>query len=605
VIDSGPSKIAKRLRRRATFWSRFYVSVGHHPFSIEELAELRAFCLFVGYPRSGSTLLASMLNAHPDVLLGHELDALGFVRWGAGKNQLLHAIRSSADSFTHSGRRWEGYDYSIGGPYENAYRRLQIVGDKEAAMSAVRLSRDPSLFLRLKEVVGLPIKVVHIVRNPFDNLATMYLRGRYPILHLPLSRCIDDFFAMVRAIEELKERLDPGELIEVRHEDVVERPTEALERLCEFLGVDSDPDYIASATKIVKPTVNRSRERLVWRTADVRRVDEIIAGSSGHQSYAGTRPSRVVATGSAWCSRHSPNFLVIGAQRCGTTLLHRLLEGHREVYVPRHRKEIHYFDEHYERGEGWYRAFFPYDREGLTAIGEVSPRYLADSNVPERIHAFDPNMRLVVMLRHPIERLWSAYHHLHRVNGVGRTFEDFIREDLDALERGKYAEQLSRYAARFPREQMLVVVLEDLVLDPDAQLIRIQRFLELQEPWVVDRADLLPRVNENFVVRYPTLYRGARRAGHFLTDRFDQGRIASQVKRSRAMSMFKGGEIIETMTPELRSTLNAYYAPDVVRLRDEFGIDTATWGFETTSNGDSGVALASAPSLTVETLAGP
>lgn len=537
-----------------------------------------------------------MLNAHPAILLGHELDVLGFMRLGASKGQLFHAIRSSADAFSKSGLRWEGYDYRIGPATADGDCAVQIIGDKEAAMAAIHLGRDESLLARLQDTAGLPVRIVHIVRNPFDNIATMYLRGRYPILHLPLTRCIGDFAGMARTLEGLKGRLGPEAFLEVRHEDVVEQPLESLARVCTFLGVEPTPEYLLTATTIVRGPATSSRDRLTWRLPDVQRVDEIIASSSAHNSYAGSRPSRVEtnANRAAWCTRHRPDFLVIGAQRCGTTLIHRLLEGHPEVYVPNHRKEVHFFDQHYERGESWYRHFFPFDREGRTAIGEVSPAYVADPKVPERIHAFDPGMRLVVMLRHPVERLWSAYHHLHRVNGAARTFEDFIREDLDAVERGKYAEQLSRYTARFPREQTLVVVFEDLILDPDTGLSRLQQFLELREPWMVDRADLL-RVNENFVVRYPALYRGARRAGHLLTDRLDQGRMASQVKRSRAMTLFKGGEIVETMTPELRSTLNAYYAPDVARLRDEFGVDTATWGFEPVlTNGDSLVALLSA-----------
>jgi hypothetical protein len=604
--DSRLSKIAKRLRRRTTFWGRYGSSLPRRHSSVDDFEQLRAFCLFVGYPRSGSTLLASMLNAHPAVLLGHELDVLGFVRLHASKAQIFHAIRESADAFSQSGLRWEGYDYRIGPPTADGDRELHVIGDKEAAMAAVHLGRGDSLLERLQDTVGLPVKVVHIVRDPFDNIATMYLRGRYPILHLPLARCIGDFAAMTRTIEGLKRRLDPEALLEVRHEDVVEHPLETLAGVCTFLGIEPTPEYLLTATSIVRGPATSSRNRLVWRLPDVQRVEEIIASSSAHSSYAGSRPSRVEtsANRAAWCRRHRPDFLVIGAQRCGTTLMHRLLEEHPEVYVPKHRKEVHFFDEHYERGERWYREFFPFDREGFAAIGEVSPAYLADPKVPERIHEFDPHMRLVVMLRHPVERLWSAYHHLHRINGFTRSFEDFIREDLDAVERGKYAEQLSRYVARFPREQILVVVLEDLILDPDAELGRIQQFLELREPWKVDRAALI-RVNENFVVRYPTLYRSARRTGQLLTDRLDQGRIASKVKRSRAMSLFKSGESFEALTPELRATLHAYYAPDMLRLREEFGVETATWGVQApTSESEPVEPLVPTPSASEELIAG-
>ena len=132
MTESPSGKIAKRVRQRATFWRKFLASGCVSPlreaFTQDELAQLRSFCLFLGYPRSGSTLVASMLTAHPDVLLGHELDVVGFVRWHASRNQLFHAIRSSFDEFQKAGRRWEGYDYRMGTPGADGYRRLR--GDR-------------------------------------------------------------------------------------------------------------------------------------------------------------------------------------------------------------------------------------------------------------------------------------------------------------------------------------------------------------------------------------------------------------------------------------------------------------------------------------------
>ena len=91
-----------------------------------------------------------------------------------------------------------------------------------------------------------------------------------------------------------------------------------------------------------------------------------------------------------------PNFLVIGAQRGGTTLLHRILDAHPEVYVPQRRKEIHFFDWYHERGADWYAGFFP--GEGTAryrAIGEVTPDYLFEPQTPHRIRALLPDCRFV------------------------------------------------------------------------------------------------------------------------------------------------------------------------------------------------------------------
>lgn len=81
-------------------------------------------------------------------------------------------VPARSNCFARSG---PGYEYRIATPWANGDRSIRVIGDKEAAMSAVRLSRDGSLISRLKEAVGVPVKVIHVVRNPFDNIATMQI----------------------------------------------------------------------------------------------------------------------------------------------------------------------------------------------------------------------------------------------------------------------------------------------------------------------------------------------------------------------------------------------------------------------------------------------
>src|SRR5690606_34294189 len=106
-----------------------------------------------------------------------------------------------------------------------------------------------------------------------------------------------------------------------------------------------------------------------------------------------------------------PNFLVIGAQRAGTTLLHRILEAHPEVYVPYRRKEVHFFDLYFDRTTQWYENFFPPSEPAAKykAIGEVTPDYMFDQAAPFRIKKILPDCRFIVSLRNPVERAYSAY----------------------------------------------------------------------------------------------------------------------------------------------------------------------------------------------------
>ena len=135
------------------------------------------FCLFIGYPRSGHSLVGSLLDAHPDVVLAHELDALKYVAAGYRRKQLYWMILRRDAEFTRSGRRWTGFDYAVEGQWQGRYERLQVIGDKKGGVSTFRLGARPELLDRLRRVVGAEVRLIHVVRNPFDNIATMSRRG--------------------------------------------------------------------------------------------------------------------------------------------------------------------------------------------------------------------------------------------------------------------------------------------------------------------------------------------------------------------------------------------------------------------------------------------
>ncbi len=189
-----------------------------------------------------------------------------------------------------------------------------------------------------------------------------------------------------------------------------------------------------------------------------------------------------------------PDFLIIGAQRCGTTSLHEWLARHDAVRFPRLGKGVHYFDTASHRGERWYRAHFPTRRSidqlrrehGAAAVGEASPYYLFHPAVPERVAALDAEIRFIVVLRDPVSRAWSHYLHEVRRGHEHRTFEAAIKAEADAVDqvpasdlgrrgfvsyehqhhsyvaRGRYAEQLARWFDVVGRERGLVLVNHEL-----------------------------------------------------------------------------------------------------------------------------------------------
>ena len=217
------------------------------------------------------------------------------------------------------------------------------------------------------------------------------------------------------------------------------------------------------------------------------------------------RRARISYRGATGSLRPLPGFLIVGAQRAGSSSLFSYVIAHPQVAAPTH-KELHFFDNNYFRGLPWYRRHFPLSlRRGSPRLtGEASPYYLFHPAVPERVKATLPDVRLIAVLRDPVERAYSQYQHAVRDGHETLSFEDALeREDerlageRERLEqdprylsvahrhfsyrtRGLYAEQLEHWYATFPREQLLVLRSEDLFADPDGKLQGVYAFLGLE-----------------------------------------------------------------------------------------------------------------------------
>jgi hypothetical protein len=207
----------------------------------------------------------------------------------------------------------------------------------------------------------------------------------------------------------------------------------------------------------------------------------------------------------------APDFLIIGAQKGGTTSLHQQLCAHPQVLSSRD-KEIHYFDNQHHRGATWYLRQFPSRPRQLLrwlhtgakpVCGEATPMYLFHPLAPARIARLLPKVRLVALLRDPVYRAYSHYQHNLREGWETLSFEEALdreedrtlpalaglRTDPDRLDtrlhaysycaRGRYLEQLRRYEALFPAENLLVLSSEDYFARPQQTYQQVLAFLGL------------------------------------------------------------------------------------------------------------------------------
>lgn len=178
-----------------------------------------------------------------------------------------------------------------------------------------------------------------------------------------------------------------------------------------------------------------------------------------------------------------PSYIVAGAMRCGTTALHSYLREHPDVAVASS-KEVHFFDQKYERGLEWYRDQFP-DSAGASAVGEATPNYMFSTVALDRIASVLPDVKLVVVLRNPIDRAYSHYWHDRARSKIDEEFSVVVGRELAGedigpaayVARGRYAEQISRILDRFDRGAVHVATFDDLVATPAEVYAHTCRFI--------------------------------------------------------------------------------------------------------------------------------
>ena len=208
-----------------------------------------------------------------------------------------------------------------------------------------------------------------------------------------------------------------------------------------------------------------------------------------------------------------PHFLVLGTQKGGTTTLHHLLSRHPGIFLPEV-KEVHYFSQHFHQNRKWYADHYQLAKPGQ-ARGDITPFYLFHAAVPERIHSVFPKVRLIALLRDPVERVLSQYFHAVR-NGYEHldlvsalqaeeqrlSGADSVLREVDGfhysyqkhsyVSRSRYEHQLQRYRHWFPKRQLLVLRSEDLFEHTDGFLDRLLSFISVDP---MPLPEILPHSN--------------------------------------------------------------------------------------------------------------
>lgn len=296
-----------------------------------------------------------------------------------------------------------------------------------------------------------------------------------------------------------------------------------------------------------------------------------------------------------------PNFFIIGAQKAGTTSLCRYLQEHPQVYMSSifepgffafEGEEINFCGPGDERISN--RVITDLDRyrklfENVThetAIGEGTTLYLQSSKAANRIAHYVPDAKIIVILRNPVDRAYSAFMHLKRDNLEKFQIEDFSKALLEEEERIKnnwgylwryksmslYSKALQRYYENFPSNQIKVYLYEDFNNNPHEFLKDIYRFLNVDEHCL---PEFLSRYNVSGIPKSRTLY-------NFMTK---ENKLRNVLKpiipnklKKRVVNYIQAKNLVRSkLSPEIKSEMIELFKDDIILLQNIIGRDLSSW----------------------------
>ena len=219
---------------------------------------MERFLLFVGYPRSGHSIVGAMLNAHRDAVVAHELDAPPLILDGCSRDELFSRILARAYWFNMRGNR-ANYPYAVPGQWQGRFETLRVIGDKRGGSVTSTLAAHPAFLDQVRSLVAIPLRLVHVVRNPFENISAI------SIWHtLSLEESIEFYFQHWETTGRLDELCAPEELTVLQHEEMIRDPKAVLSELLGFLELEAYPGYLADCSRVVFDQPTRTSRRVPW-----------------------------------------------------------------------------------------------------------------------------------------------------------------------------------------------------------------------------------------------------------------------------------------------------------------------------------------------------
>ena len=276
--------------------------------SQQDVDGVEKFVFFVGYARSGSSIVGSMMDAHPNMIIANECNILN--KWMKDPQRKLklnkHAffnglyrcsVNSATTGFRSSETKQEkGYSLAISSSWQGRFTKLRVIGNKQAGATANWYIYSPSLFVKkchqLGDTLKVPFHVIHVVRNPFDIIATgLHYKSDAGIPHKLLQsnsstpaldydktlmpKIIQKTFDLSEAVINIT-RTCNVKILRVYIEDFVKDPKSAIQSICDFLALECSAEYLQQCSDKAFKSVSRTRDLLVWPPRTRAKVEKMM-----------------------------------------------------------------------------------------------------------------------------------------------------------------------------------------------------------------------------------------------------------------------------------------------------------------------------------------
>lgn len=276
-----------------------------------------------------------------------------------------------------------------------------------------------------------------------------------------------------------------------------------------------------------------------------------------------------------------PQFIVIGAHKCGTSWLFNCLYEHPEILI---KEKIDYFfvAKKLDYGNEWYQSHFKDKRGSLMVKGELSTVYLFSEESAKEIYNFNPEIKLIVMLRNPIERTYSHYLQDIKMGEISKetSFESAISGNPRMLEWGHYKKHLEGYEKYFSEEQLLIILFDDITKNPKGLIQKVYTFLDIDQYFTPQ--SLAKKINPSRIPKNIKLDFKVRRISQFLKQNPLGERIWWFLKHSWFTKKYYSlneskATSIQGIDIKTRAELNDYFHDDINYIQKKLKRNDIKW----------------------------